>query len=90
MLPTTTQVGDVDRGKAVFKKNCANCHIHGGEGQRVGPDLTGMAVHPKAELLTHILDPSRDVEGNYLVYSVHTNDCVEINGMLASDSNTSN
>lgn len=88
MMITTTQSGDVAAGKAIFKKNCANCHIHGGEGQRVGPDLTGMAVHPKAELLTHILDPSRDVEGNFRVYSVLTADGVLINGLLASESKT--
>ncbi len=88
MMPATQQHGDVEAGKAVFKKNCANCHVHGGEGQRVGPDLTGMAVHPKAELLTHILDPSRDVEGNFRVYTVLTLDGVVLNGLLASESKT--
>ncbi len=88
MIPATKRKGDVAAGKAVFKKNCANCHIHGGEGQRVGPDLTGMAVHPKSELLTHILDPSRDVEGNYRIYTVLTLDGVVINGLLASESKT--
>ncbi len=58
LMPVTKQSGDATAGKAVYTKNCANCHMHSGEGQKVGPDLTGMAVHPKAELLTHILDPS--------------------------------
>jgi len=88
MMSATTQTGDVKLGQAVYKKNCANCHVHGGEGQRVGPDLTGMAVHPKAELLAHILDPSRDVEGNFRVYSVLTHDGVAISGLLASESKT--
>lgn len=88
MMSVTTRKGDVAKGKEVFKKNCANCHVHGGDGQRVGPDLTGMAVHPKAELLTHILDPSRDVEGNFRVYNVLTVDGVVINGLLASESKT--
>ncbi len=39
------------RGKQVFLKHCAKCHVHGERGTRIGPDLTGMAVHPKAELL---------------------------------------
>jgi uncharacterized protein len=47
-----------------------------------------MAVHPKEELLTHILDPSRSVEGNFRAYSVLTLDGVVINGMLASESKT--
>ena len=41
---------------------------------KIGPDLTGMSVHPKAELLTQIIDPSSSVEGNYRVYTVITMD----------------
>jgi len=88
LMPTTQASGDAANGKLVFKKNCANCHMHSGEGKHVGPDLTGMAVHPKAELLTHILDPSRDVEGNYRVYTVLTADGLVVNGLLASESKT--
>ena len=89
LMPVTERAGDPAAGKLVFTKNCANCHMHSGEGQKVGPDLTGMAVHPKAELLTHIVDPSRDVEGNYRVYTLLTADGVVVNGLLASESKTS-
>ena len=85
LMPVTEMVGNPEMGKAVFVKNCANCHKHRGEGNKVGPDLTGMAVHPKAELLTHILDPSRSVEGNYRSYAVLTLDGIVVNGMLASE-----
>lgn len=81
--------GNVDAGKVVFTKNCASCHKYQGEGAVVGPDLTGMSVHPKAELLTHILDPSRSVESNYRLYTVLTADGVVINGLLAGESQTS-
>ncbi len=88
LMKVTAQQGDVAQGKAVYLKNCANCHTHRGEGNKVGPDLTGMAVHPKEELLTHILDPSRSVEGNYRSYSVLTVDGIVISGMLASETQT--
>ena len=52
------------------------------------PILTGMAVHPKSELLTHIIDPSRNVEGNFRLYNVLTLDGRVINGMLAGESRT--
>ena len=81
--------GDAAKGKAVFTQQCAKCHSYGGEGGKVGPDLTGMAVHPREELLIHILDPSRSVEGNFLQYSVATTDGRVINGLLASESKTS-
>ncbi|MGI9441792.1 MAG: PVC-type heme-binding CxxCH protein [Rubripirellula sp.] len=88
LMNVTENSGNIERGKAIFVKNCANCHMHRGEGKKVGPDLTGMAVHPKAELLTHILDPSRSVEGNYRSYSILTLDGVVVNGMLASETQT--
>ncbi|MGB1926799.1 MAG: c-type cytochrome, partial [Rubripirellula sp.] len=88
LMEVTKQKGDVMRGKLVYAKNCANCHKHRGEGNQVGPDLTGMAVHPKEELLTHIIDPSRSVEGNYRSYSVLTVDGIVINGLLASETQT--
>lgn len=80
--------GNASAGKNVFKKHCAKCHVHADEGTRIGPDLTGMAVHPKHELLTHILDPSRSVEGNFRVYTIVTTDGVVLNGLLASESQT--
>ena len=58
-------------------------------GGKVGPDLTGMAAHPKSELIVQILDPSRSVEGNFLQYTVSTTDGRVLNGLLASESKTS-
>lgn len=80
--------GDAKEGRLVFKKHCAVCHTHSGEGQKIGPDLTGMAVHPRHELLVQIMDPSRSVEGNYRLYQVVTEDGKVMNGLLASESKT--
>jgi len=66
------------------------CHRHGEFGEKnIGPNLTGMAVHPKEELLTHIIDPSRSVEGNFRIYTVVRTDGRVANGMLASETRTS-
>ena len=89
MMPVAMVSGNAAAGKTIFKDQCANCHKHNGEGAEIGPDLTGMAVHPKQELLTHIIDPSRDVEGNYRRYTVTTLDGLLINGLLAAESKTS-
>lgn len=86
--PLTKKIGDVALGKEVFKKQCSKCHMHSGEGAKIGPDLTGMAVHPKHELLIHLIDPSRSVEGNFRVYTVSLSDGRVINGLLASESKT--
>ncbi|MFO0900809.1 MAG: PVC-type heme-binding CxxCH protein [Pirellulales bacterium] len=88
LLPLTHAAGDAAAGKLVFTKHCATCHTHSGEGRRIGPDLTGMAVHPKEELLTNIIDPSRSVEGNFRVYTVVTEEGQVLTGLLASESRT--
>ncbi|MFM1802567.1 MAG: hypothetical protein RJA81_1919, partial [Planctomycetota bacterium] len=84
----TKNRGDAVTGRKIFENNCAKCHRHSGVGNYVGPDLTGMAVHPKEELAVHILDPSRSVEGNFRAYTVATNDGRVLTGLLASESRT--
>ena len=74
LMIVTKEKGDAVAGKLVFKNQCMKCHVHGSEGNRIGPDLTGMAVHPKDHLLTDILDPSRSVEGE--LPGVHADDQV--------------
>jgi uncharacterized protein len=87
-LTATKEKGEVAAGKKIFADQCAKCHRHSGEGETIGPDLTGMAVHPKEELLVHILDPSRSVEGNFRIYRVSKKDGSIAMGMLASESKT--
>lgn len=84
----TENAGDAANGKVIFKNVCAKCHRHAGEGAEIGPELTGMAVHPKEELLVHILDPNRSVESNFRMYNVQTIDGLVMAGMLSSESKT--
>ena len=88
ILPVVRAGGDASRGRLVFKEQCGKCHMYSGEGGKVGPELTGMAVHPAHELLIHILDPNRSVEGNYRAYTVSTDDGRVVTGLLASESKT--
>jgi putative heme-binding domain-containing protein len=81
--------GDPTKGKLAFETHCAKCHRHTGEGGDVGPDLSGMAAHPREELMVHLLDPSRSVEGTFVLYTVAMSDGRVLSGMLASESRTS-
>lgn len=87
-LTMTKKTGNVEAGKAAFKKHCAVCHTHSGEGTKIGPDLSGVAVHTKEHLLIDILDPSRSVEGNYRVYAVETKQGMTLSGLMASETKT--
>src|SRR5439155_25552224 len=88
-LAITKKTGDAEAGKVIFKNNCAKCHKHSGEGENIGPDLTGVAVHTKEHLLVDILDPSRNVEGNFRVWRVEMKDGRSFSGMLAAETKTS-
>ncbi len=88
LLPITKDKGDAAAGKLLFKNQCAKCHVHSGEGTQIGPDLSGMAVHPKEHLLAEIIDPSRSVEANFHLYTVSTTKGRLFVGVLAAESKT--
>ena len=71
----TKETGDAAAGKAGLQEALRQVpHRTAARATSIGPDLTGMAVHPKEHLLIDILDPSRSVEGNFRVYTVTTKD----------------
>jgi putative membrane-bound dehydrogenase-like protein len=78
--------GDPKRGKEVFQKNCAKCHLprrRGGE--RIGPDLSGVNNKSKEELLTSILNPSAEIEPRFTNYVVVTKDNRMHDGIIVSE-----
>ncbi len=88
LLPLAKRRGDAVQGKAVFEKNCAKCHRFGALGQVVGPDLTGIAVRDRADILIDILDPNRSVEGNYRQYVIQTTSGTYLTGLLTGETKT--
>ncbi len=89
LLPAASRAGDPTRGREVFTANCGVCHLFYGQGGKVGPDLSGIGVRPKAELLGEILDPNRSVESNYVLWTVETKSGDTFSGRLDTESATS-
>lgn len=81
--------GDVQRGLAVFRRDCAACHKIGDIGYSVGPDLTSIASGEPEALLTHVLDPSQYVLPNYLQYVIQDVNGRTFNGLISAQSETS-
>jgi len=84
--PALDGEGDREKGRAVYLKNCATCHRAEGQGIEVGPDLATVASRSPEDILTHVLDPNREVAANYLNYNVATVDGRVISGIIASES----
>lgn len=62
--------GDLAAGKLLFAQRCAICHKLFGEGNDVGPDLTGYERGSLEFWLTAMLSPSIEIRegyGNYIV-----------------------
>ena len=76
-------------GEAVFRKQCATCHQIGKIGKNVAPDIADSRSKQPAQLLTHILQPNRVIDSNYISYSVVTNEGQVLTGILATETSTS-
>ncbi len=82
-LPAT---GDLARGRAHFEKTCAPCHVLGGLGQPVGPDLGAQAHRSVEDLLSNILDPNMAINPAYVSYTAETHEGEIETGILQGES----
>lgn len=79
---------DASRGRAVFKKTCASCHLLYGDGGKIGPDLTGSNRANLDYLLLNSVDPSYDVPAGYRMVTIVTADGRAVNGVVAEEDGT--
>lgn len=85
LLPVAGRAGSGKRGREVFLRVCATCHQHGGEGVKVGPDLTGVRNQPPEALLLHIVVPDAEVAPGYQACEVETRDGRSLTGLLVAE-----
>jgi putative heme-binding domain-containing protein len=78
--------GDVEKGRALFIGTCSSCHKFGAIGKvEVGPPLNGMGAHGRAQLLTQIVDPNREVDPAFWQWNVTTKSGQSHAGVIASE-----
>ena len=80
--------GDIARGQELFKQNCATCHKVGDVGHAVGPNLTAIKTKSPEFILLNVLDPSREVNPEFVDYAVITTEGRVKTGLIASESPT--
>jgi len=83
--------GDPARGQAIYFDEtsvaCFRCHLVGGEGRAVGPDMTGIgAQFPRSALIEHIVDPAKSVREGYNQVIIETKDDEVFSGLIKSES----
>ena len=82
LAESTLRQADLPRGRQLFKKNCASCHRLYGQGEAIGPDLTGANRDNLDYLLDNIVDPSAVLSKDYRMTIVYTVDGRVLNGLV--------
>ena len=77
--------GDIAKGKELFATVCSTCHRLGDAGYDFGPNLTGIGSHPVAELLVHIIDPSRMVDDEHRTWNIKLKDGTQYSALIGSE-----
>jgi putative membrane-bound dehydrogenase-like protein len=75
-------IGNPAAGKVLFKKHCAACHMLFGEGEKVGPELTGANRRDRDFLLASLVDPSAVIRREYLSHVIRTTDGRVLTGLI--------
>ncbi|TAG16994.1 MAG: dehydrogenase [Cytophagia bacterium] len=80
---------DASKGQVIFANNCAICHRYGGNGQEIGPDLSGInKKFDKMGLLDAIINPSASMVFGYEPWIIQTKDKNSYYGFVVSDGAT--
>lgn len=79
--------GDAARGKTIYdKKGCAACHIIGGQGGNLGPDLSLVGARRSASYLRESLtDPGASAPDGFLIVTVVTSDGRKVRGIRSNE-----
>ncbi len=64
---------------------CASCHMKGGEGNTIGPDLTTLGNRfSYADIITAIQEPGKTISSQYAATELSLTDDTSIRGRILS------
>lgn len=81
----TLSLGNHEKGRQVYEKNCASCHTLFGHGGKIGPDLTGSDRKNLNYLLENVVDPSASVAQGYQASVIMLEDGRFLTGVILED-----
>jgi putative membrane-bound dehydrogenase-like protein len=81
------RTGDPYKGKLLFTKSCAKCHLLYGQGGRIGPDLTTYKRDDTLRILMNVVNPSAEIREGFETYLVVTEDGRALTGFMFDSDN---
>jgi putative heme-binding domain-containing protein len=88
LTPESLAKANPGNGRALFNQTCFACHTLFGEGNQVGPDITGGNRMNLDFLLENILDPSAVMAREYQLTVFTMNDGRVISGMIRNENDS--
>ena len=82
LTPTRLGSANASQGRVVYQQVCGVCHTLFGEGQKIGPELTGSDRRNLDYLLDNILHPSAIVPETYRVSNISMKDDRVLSGII--------
>ena len=86
LTPAALAKGDLTKGKMLFTMTCGQCHKLVGEGQNVGPDITGSNRADLNYLLENVLDPNAVIGKAYQLNLFTMKDGRVMSGVIKEES----
>lgn len=85
-----TRTGNADRGRTLFfdaqKAQCSKCHRIGDQGEKIGPELTGIGDRfSRIHIVESILEPSRTVTPGFQTFAVALRDGRVLSGIKIAE-----
>ena len=74
--------GDPSRGRVVYNRTCAQCHLLFDTGGKVGPDMTGSNRGDLDYIMQNILDPNAVIPNDFRTSTLETKDDRVITGIV--------
>jgi len=87
LQPAALAKADLKKGKTVFQNVCGPCHKMYGEGEIMGPDLTGSNRTNIDYILLNVLDPSAEIQDDYRMVVITTRDGRNYSGNVIAETN---
>lgn len=81
LTPAALAAGDAARGRAIYDRTCAQCHVLWGAGGAVGPELTGLNRPDLDWTLKNVLDPTIIMGAEQQVLALRLTDGRVVAGM---------
>jgi putative membrane-bound dehydrogenase-like protein len=86
LTPAALAKGDLVKGKMLYTATCGQCHKLFGEGQNVGPDITGSNRADLNYLLENVLDPNAVIGKDYQLNLFTMKDGRVMGGVIKDES----